>query len=197
MSDRERVKDLLAKEHNTIKHALTISDRRLLKCYFGFTKCVQIPTFPTRDKTTACDLVKRVLFNDQSDGETGKRVDGEENSEAKKAASKSGKTEKAASNTVGNEKFVENDEEAFDLTSLLQKDVPTIFSWSVENLQQLFLQGSQFTDNQQMAVIRAFTSFDRIYPHDVALSSAYVRLLLVGPVKYIVKKMKLKFYVDL
>ena len=185
MSDRERVKDLLAKEHNTIKHALTISDRNLLKCYLGFTKCVQIQSFPTRDKSTACDLVKRVLFNDHNDGETSKRVDAEEIGEAEKAASRSGKTEKTASSTGGNKKLVENDEETFDLTSLLQNDLPTIFSWTIENLKELFLQGSQLTDNQQVSVLRAFTSFDRIYSHDVAVSSAYVRLLLVGPVKYI------------
>ena len=168
----EGVKEALANEENTKRDALTRSDRQTLRCYFGFTKCVQIPSFPVKDKNSVNGFIRRMLFendNKSKDVENSKRTDGRVDSDTA--------SEKAAKDAQN-----EEDDEPFDLNVLLTRDVPTIFPWTLDSLKDMFLEASRFTDNQIIAVLRSFTSFDRLYSSDLAISTGFVRLLLVGPV---------------
>ena len=192
--NNEEVKEALVHEELTKRHALTNSDRLMLRCYFGYTRCNQIPTFPTRKKDSACEFIRRMLFNDKTgeNAEKSKRTDrinvdetrGDTGS-GRTAAVRSGgdgvnKTKDVATRNERGE--VEEEDETFDLTTLLTPDVPTIFQWDLDSLIKMFVEASKFTENQQISVLRSFTSFDRLYPSDLAISTGYVRLLLVGPV---------------
>ena len=89
----ESVREALANEEKTKRNALTKSDRKLLKSYFGFTRCHQIPDFPVRDKKTACDFIKRMLFddNDEKDAEkskSAKQIDNDETAAARRVTNR-------------------------------------------------------------------------------------------------------------
>ena len=149
----EGVKEALANEENTKRDALTRSDRQTLRCYFGFTKCVQIPSFPVKDKNSVNGFIRRMLFennNESKDAEKSKRTDGRVDSDTA-----SEKATKDAQN--------EEDDEPFDLNILLSRDVPTIFPWTLESLKEMFLEASRFTDNQT-------TPFPALPTHPHALS---------------------------
>ena len=187
--NNEDVKEALVNEELTKRHALTNSDRLMLRCYFGYIKCSQIPTFPIRNKDSACEFIRRMLFNDKKEekAEKSKRTDRINDNETRGGVDKI-KLAAAAATKNGQDREEEEEEkdeedETFDLTTLLTPDVPTIFRWDVNALIKMFVEGSKFTENQQISVLRSFTSFDRLYSSDLAISTGYVRLLLVGPVR--------------
>ena len=195
--NNEEVKEALVNEELTKRNALTNSDRFMLRCYFGYTRCNQIPTFPTRNKNSACEFIRRMLFNNKTgeNAEKSRRTD-RINVDETRGDTESGRTATVGSGGGGgvnktkdvatrNERGEEeenDDDETFDLTTLLTPDVPTIFRWDLNSLIKMFVEGSKFTENQQISVLRSFTSFDRLYSSDLAISTGYVRLLLVGPV---------------
>ena len=186
--NNDGVKDALANEEKTKRHALTRSDRVLLRAYFGYSKCDQIPTFPTRDKNTADEFIRKMLFNDDkgSEAKKPKRTDRISSDDTRDKTA-------AESNDVGEidkTKDTQNEaeDESFDLNTLLRRDVPTIFQWNLENLKRMFIEAAQFTPNQIISVLRSYTSFDRLYSSDLAISTGFVRLLLIGPVIH--KKIK-------
>ena len=181
--NNEEVKEALVNEELTKRHALTNSDRFMLRCYFGYIKCSQIPTFPVKNKDSACEFIRRMLFNDKKEKNAekkSKRTD-QTNDDNETRGGVVDKINVAAAATR-NERDGEEEEETFDLTTLLRPDVPTIFRWDLNALINMFVEGSKFTENQQISVLRSFTSFDRLYSSDLAISTGYVRLLLVGPV---------------
>ena len=111
--------------------------------------------------------------NDEKDAEKSKSAKQLDNDETRGEES-----DKLAKDTQ-NEK---EDDKPFDLRTLLAQDVPTIFRWDVKSFKTMFVEASRFTENQMIAVLRSFTAFDRLYPLDLAISTGFVRLLLVGPV---------------
>ena len=186
--NNEEVKEALVHEELTKRHALTNSDRFMLRCYFGYIKCSQIPTFPVKNKDSACEFIRRMLFNDKKEKNAekkSKRTD-QTNDDNETRGGVVDKINVAAAATRnerdGEEEEEEEEEETFDLTTLLRPDVPTIFRWDLNALMKMFVEGLRFTENQQISVLRSFTSFDRLYSSDLAISTGYVRLLLVGPV---------------
>ena len=178
----ESVKEALANEEKTKRNALTKSDRKLLKSYFGFTRCHQIPTFPVRDKKSACDFIQKMLFDDNDEKEDAEKLKSAQridNDETRGGVGGGGEESDKSTKDTQNEK---EDDEPFDLRTLLAQDVPTIFRWDVESLKRMFVEASRFTENQMIAVLRSFTAFDRLYPSDLAISTGFVRMLLIGPV---------------
>ena len=182
--NNEEVKEALVHEELTKRHALTNSDRFMLRCYFGYIKCSQIPTFPVKNKDSACEFIRRMLFNDKKEKNAekkSKRTD-QTNDDNETRGGVVDKINVAAATRNEQDGEEEEEEETFDLTTLLRPDVPTIFRWDLNALIKMFVEGSRFTENQQISVLRSFTSFDRLYSSDLAISTGYVRLLLVGPV---------------
>ena len=185
--NNDDVKDALANEEETKRHALTRSDRALLRAYFGYSKCVQIPTFPTRDINTADAFIRKMLWG--SEAKKPKRTDRLSSDDTRdKTAAGNNDDVFEIDKTKDTQNEEEEEDEPFDLNTLLQRDVPTIFQWNVENLKRMFIEAAQFTPNQIISVLRSYTSFDRLYSSDLAISTGFVRLLLIGPVIYTHKK---------
>ena len=180
----ENIKDALAKEEKTKLHGLTKSDRILLRAYFRFSKCIQIPSFPVRKKKSACEFIQTLLFprDNDKDAEKSKRTDRVAGNG--QMMESDGNVKNAGSNMEEEkeEEEEEDENEPFDLGTLLENEVPTIFRWDLDALTKLFTEAANFTENQMIAVLRSFTSFDRLYSSDLAISTGFVRLLLVGPV---------------
>ena len=75
----------------------------------------------------------------------------------------------------------END--IFDISILLEKNVPTVMDHDVDSITSQFREGGNFNDTMEIAVIRTYTSFTRIFENDISNQPNFQRILLIGPVR--------------
>ena len=175
-NENNNIKTQLADEESTKKGSLTLSDRKLLRGYFGFSPVLQCPEFPVRRLSDASSYVKSLLLTHDEKKEN--TTFGLENNNNNKQQPETGRLGERGRDSN------ENNDEPFDLAVLLDGNMPRIFENSMENLIQVFREGSTFTDSQMAGVLRTFSAFSRLYERDLAVSSGYCRLLLIGPVMY-------------
>ena len=177
------IKAQLADEESTKKGSLTRSDRNLLRGYFGFSPVIQCPEFPVRRLADASSYVKSMLLT--PDEKSKATIGGVEKNNNNNNNNNNKQQQQQQQQQQETNRMEEDSKESdpFDLTVLLDGNMPRIFDHSMDNLIQLFREGSTFTDSQMAGVLRTFSAFSRLYERDLAISSGYCRLLLIGPVR--------------
>ena len=119
VANQEKIRQRSADDARTEHRKLTISDTKLLRSFFGYTRVKQIPCFPTRKKKDAPIYIIECLWKNEEDDQ---------------------------------DEVPELDLETLSSSSTMS--LPKIFVANLEDLVQLFQEGSKLNETEQCAFVR-------------------------------------------
>ena len=153
--DRGRFAGVHAEAKSTSAN-LTASDRRLLRSYLGYQAVKQLTDLRKKDKNDACLFIASSLWVKKP--EKLEKHRGLETSSSSGAQAVPGwRTDgQRPTDVKGEYTEDEEEEEEFDLEELMDSPIPRIFTDSMEDLVEMFLEARQFDDEAQIAAVRSF-----------------------------------------
>ena len=153
MANEQERKELM-NEAKTLRFSLTRKDRKFLRAYLGFEKIIQIPERIPKRKAEACYFVRRSLWTKKKKKNNGSKQNEKEEGEEEEKEEEEEEEEEEEGGGGEDEENEEEGEQPFDLREMMTKNIPRIFNYSIDDLQNLLSESYEWRDFQQVSFIR-------------------------------------------